>query len=317
MSHLDPPPAPAPTAPAPGNTSYGSTPAGTTTAIHDIGYRHYDGARLAQGYLTRSLIVDGLRAAYGIGRAGKAKVMPFVLVGCMLLVALVVAVIAATTKSAPGLGYSEFGLQMQVLVVLYAAGQAPTLVSRDLRHGIMPLYFSRPLRRGRYVLSKVVAMTVATFVFVAVPVLVVYAGALLADQAFWSNTGNLGRGLVATAIQAVVVALIALTVAAYLPQRGLGLTIAIAVYIVTTIVFGVLTGVLLGTDHEAEAGWAVLASPYTTVAAVQHWVLRVESTLPFNPPGWQGGAAATALLIVVLLGCWVALQRRYRKAVTA
>ncbi|WP_208542995.1 hypothetical protein [Nocardioides euryhalodurans] len=32
-----------------------------TGAIHDIGYRHYDGPRLGAAYIRRSLFVDTLR----------------------------------------------------------------------------------------------------------------------------------------------------------------------------------------------------------------------------------------------------------------
>lgn len=287
---------------------------GTTTAIHDIGYRRYQGPRLGQGYLMRSLIIDGIRSAYGIGRSGKSKIMPFLLFGIMLLTALVIAVITATTRTEPELRYATFGMGMQIVVVLYAAGQAPTLVSRDLRDGVVPLYFSRPLRRGRYVAAKVAAMTAALFAFVAVPVLLVYGGALLGQLPFWSNTGDLARGLLATLLQSAVIGAISLTVAAYLPQRGIGLTVAVATYIVTSMVYTVIFGILLNTADESTAGWATLASPYFSIGAVQHWILRVDSGLAYNPPGWPGGATATALLILVLVGCWAALQRRYRKA---
>ena len=40
----------------------------TTSIIHDIGYRHYEGRRLGRGYVLRSLYVHNLRAAFGLGR---------------------------------------------------------------------------------------------------------------------------------------------------------------------------------------------------------------------------------------------------------
>ena len=58
-------------------------------AIHDIGYRHYDGPRLGASYIRRSLFVDTLRGAYGFGRSARSKVVPLALVAIMVLPAVV------------------------------------------------------------------------------------------------------------------------------------------------------------------------------------------------------------------------------------
>ena len=55
--------------------------------IHDIGYQRYTGPRLGRGYITRSLYVHSLRSAFGLGRSGKAKVFPFIVVGLAFAVA--------------------------------------------------------------------------------------------------------------------------------------------------------------------------------------------------------------------------------------
>ena len=49
-----------------------STPTARAGAIHDIGYRHYDGARLGASYIRRSLFVETLRGAYGLGRSARS-----------------------------------------------------------------------------------------------------------------------------------------------------------------------------------------------------------------------------------------------------
>ena len=50
--------------------------------------------------------------------------------------------------------YAQFTDAHQLLIVLFVAVVAPELVSRDLRSGVLPLYFSRPLRRADYALAK-------------------------------------------------------------------------------------------------------------------------------------------------------------------
>ncbi len=74
--------------------------------IHDIGFRHYDGPRLGRGYLLRSLYVESLKGAFGLGRSAKSKVMPILLLVAITLPALIIALVAGLTsadKLPPGL----------------------------------------------------------------------------------------------------------------------------------------------------------------------------------------------------------------------
>ena len=68
-----------------------STPSG---AIHDIGYRHYTGARLGAGYATRTLFSEGLKGAFGFGRSAKSKILPLLLLALLLVFAVIAAAIA-------------------------------------------------------------------------------------------------------------------------------------------------------------------------------------------------------------------------------
>ena len=52
---------------AAGPAGAGMTTPRETGAIHDIGYRQYDGPRLGPAYIRRSLTVQSLRGAYGLG----------------------------------------------------------------------------------------------------------------------------------------------------------------------------------------------------------------------------------------------------------
>ena len=64
-----------------------------TGAIHDIGSRHYDGPRLGAGYIRRSLYVDTLRGAFGLGRSARSKVMPFLLLAVVVLPAVAMGIV--------------------------------------------------------------------------------------------------------------------------------------------------------------------------------------------------------------------------------
>ena len=57
--------------------------------IHDLGYRPYAGPRLGEGAVAWAFFVTGLRNTYGLGRSGRSKVLPMILLGLMLLPALI------------------------------------------------------------------------------------------------------------------------------------------------------------------------------------------------------------------------------------
>ena len=96
--------------------------------------------------IARTLFVTGLRHAYGLGRSGKSKVMPFLLLAMSVLPALiVVGVVVLTGLDSLPVSYADYTNQTQLLVSLFAAAQAPVLFSRDLRHRSIVLYLARPL----------------------------------------------------------------------------------------------------------------------------------------------------------------------------
>ena len=69
------------------------------SVIHDIGFRHYDGPRLGRGWAFRSLLLETLRGAFGLGRPAKVKIMPWVLIGLFTVPAIVIVAGGTTVKS--------------------------------------------------------------------------------------------------------------------------------------------------------------------------------------------------------------------------
>ena len=71
---------------SPSEPRAGSAPAGV---IHDLGYRPYAGPRLGDAQVAWSFFRTGLRNTYGLGRSGRSKVLPMVLLAMMFLPALI------------------------------------------------------------------------------------------------------------------------------------------------------------------------------------------------------------------------------------
>jgi ABC-2 type transport system permease protein len=302
----------------------------STSTIHDIGYRHYDGPRLGRAYVLRSLFVHNLRAAYGLGRPVKAKVMPFLLFAAMLFPAVgSVAALALTKDPRALIRYSAYAIYLQPLIAIFLATQAPVIASRELRFHVVPLYFSRPLGRFDYVLAKYGALATALFILLATPVTLLYAGALATREpkkavlgeppppklpGIGWHTAHYLEGLAGCVLFALVLAALGLLVAAFTPRRGLGVAGVVAVYLISLTVVTIVQGIAESQTRYTVEGWAGLFTPFYLVDGVQVRLLGGAPSTPQAPPGQLGGvvfAAVCAALIVAGVGI---VYARFRKA---
>lgn len=288
--------------------------AAPTGVIHDIGYRHYSGSRLGQGEITRALFLESLRGAYGIGRSTRSKLMPLLLLAGTCLPALIVAVVVNITGADRlPITYTEYTLAISPLIALYVAGQAPASVSRDLRFRVVSLYFSRPLRRTDYVRAKYVALAAAIFTLVTLPLLVLYAGALLAQLPLWAQTRGLLAAVVGSLLLAVVLAGLGLVIAALTPRRGFGVAAVITVLIMATGVQGSLQALGQEQGSAALADYSGLVSPFTLVNGVLVWAFEASSADTTGPSGTAGGLVFLAVALALAASCYGLLIMRYRK----
>jgi ABC-2 type transport system permease protein len=288
-----------------------TAPAGV---IHDIGYRHYQGAVLGRSYLVRSLYLDTLRGCYGLGRSIGSKVMPALLLAAMLMPAVVMGVVTNVTgaKELP-IPYTRFAIALQLVISIYVAGQAPGAVSRDLRFRTVALYFSRPLTRGDYVLAKFAALSSAIFLLIALPLTVLYASALLAKLAWWPQTRGWLLGLTGAVMFSVVLAGIGLVIAAITPRRGLGVAAIIATLLLLSIIAQIGKGITAEQGHRTAASYFGLLDPFSVVDGAQVWLLRAQTSTYIGPAGTLGGVVFTAAVPVLALACVGLLLLRYRR----
>ncbi|MGN9836523.1 ABC transporter permease [Nonomuraea sp. H19] len=279
--------------------------------IYDIGYRHYDGARLGRGYSTRALAVHSLRGIFGLGRTARSKIMPFALATIMLLPA-VVNIAAMALAQQRIIAYSGFAVIMQAVVAIFLASQAPTVVAPDLRHRVLPLYLSRPVSIAEYVGAKVAAMTVALFVLVALPLTLMYTGELVVDLPGPPATGEYAGAVVMALVLAVLLSAFGLALASFTPRRGLGVASVIVVYLLSFASVPLVYESLRSTGNESGAAWAWLMNPFWLVDSVQSWLF---GTPPHAFEGDYPSGPASAAILVILIGAGLAaLALRYRKA---
>lgn len=282
--------------------------------IHDIGYRHYDGPRLGPGAVAFALFVEGLRGAYGLGRSARSKVVPMVLLALMCVPALIWGLVTTIIglDHLP-VGYLEYILLGQVLVAMFLAAQAPMLVSRDIRHGVVTLYFSGPIGRRHYALARAASLAAATFVLMAVPLTLLLVAALLAELPLDEQLPEYLRALVAAALDAVLLAGIALVIAAWIVRRGLGTAAIVTVLLAASAVQAFVIAVAADIGAERLETWSVVLSPIALVDAIAGHLLRGQAEQLERDPSWAIGAGLAAVWLALVLACWGALMLRYRK----
>lgn len=285
-----------------------------TGVIHDIGYRHYEGPVLGRPHLLRALYLDTLRGCLGLGRPVGAKIMAVLLGGAMVLPALVIGVtVNVTGASRLPLQYTGYATALQLVISIYVAVQAPVAVSRDLRFRTITLYFSRPLRRGDYVLARYAALTTAVFGLIAAPLAVLYGSALLAKLPWWEQTERFLLGLIGAALFAVVLSGLALLIAAVTPRRGFGVAAIITTLLLLSVIASTGQAVARQLGHLTAASYFGMIDPFSLVDGVQVWLLRAEPTRQVGSLGTLGEAlfgVVTAAVVAVSTGL---LLLRYRK----
>lgn len=283
--------------------------------IHDIGFRHYDGERLGRGWIVRSLLVETFRGVFGLGRPAKAKIMPWVLIGILLAPPLVFALVAVILglDTLP-MSYTAYLPGMQFVVSLLVASRAPYCVSRDLRHGVMPLYLSRPIRRNDYVLAKFAGLALAMFAVLAAAETLLFVGALLAKLALGAQITGYLQGLFVALVLSLVLTAIGLVIAAFTPRRGLGVVAIITVLVVLSGIAAIVAALLVENGNATLGNYWGALDPFALVDGIAVLWFGVDSALGRDVArGLTGGVVFPAAAIGIVAGGMGLLMRRYRK----
>ena len=291
---------------------------GTSAVIHDLGYRGYDGPRLGEAAVARALFGTGLRNCFGLRRSGRSKVLPMVLLALMLLPALILVGILVQARQLLQLNdqivaYSTYPMTTQLLISVFVAAQAPALISRDLRFGTITLYLARPIRRETYVLVRLGSLTAATFVLVGAPLLLMYAGGLLADLPPGRETGRILGALAGALLLAACLAGPAAVVSALTTRRGLAVAGVIVILLVSYTAVAIVQGIAMETQHELVGQIAGLFSPYTLVNGAQVILFHAAAATPTPPHGAALAAAYLAVIVLTVLGSIATMLVRYRE----
>src|SRR5262249_45669084 len=169
-----------------------------------------------------------------------------------------------------------------------------------LRSHVLPLYYSRLLRRLDYPLAKYAAFTAACLLLVEIPLIILYLGTIVSvggGSAVWGQTKALIPGLGVAALWALLLAAIGLLPPSFTGRRAYA-TGMIAIYFFLTWILAKLL-VSIAQNGAGPGGSAALGaplgarlpgliSPFTVLDGVRQWLGGTDPG-PLPHPGIGGG----------------------------
>ncbi len=284
-------------------------------AIHDLGYRRYEGARLGRRHAIVSLYAHGLRSAFGLGRRARSKVFPIGLAIVAAVPALVqVAFGALASEDLEVFRAEDYYGYVQLMLALFAAFVAPELLGRDQRHQMLPLYFSRAFSRHDYALARLAAMATAMFALTLLPQAILFLGNAFVVDDFggyfrdeWRLIGPIAAsGLLVSAF----IAAIAMTIATLVSRHVFAIVGTIAFFVL-------LAGVGTALVNEVDAGigrLGIFIEPFSLMNGFTHWLFGADPGGPAATADFAGGVYFLWALALAALGGSFVVWRYRRKS---
>ena len=225
-------------------TNGGQTREGT---VFDIGYQHYDGPREGRNRSRYAVYKDGLKISLGIGRGAKAKVLPWMFIGVLMLIGAGMAMAAITIDRLAGDGtaesvglptHSDFYGIASIIMFIFAAISAPELLCPDRRDGVINLYLVRPLTGTDYIAARWAAFMTIMLMVTWLPQVILMAGLTLGAsepaEYLKDNWQDIPKFLGAGAALATYSGTIAMLVAGFTTRRAYASVFMVGLFTVST-----------------------------------------------------------------------------------
>ena len=308
--------------------------------VFDLGYQAYTGPREGRSRARRALFENGVRTLLGIGRGGRAKILPILLLIATITPALIFVValaLAGQEDALPDAG-DYYGL-VGIILVLFGAIMSPELLIADRRSNVLQLYLVRPLTSTDYVVARFLAFFVVVLALVYSGQVILLAGYLLTvdgpGEYLRENWLDIPRFLGAGVLLALFVTAIPMATAAVISRRAYVAVFVIAVFLASSLVADGLageencesvevrdeTGQLVSSDREVCDSVVGDAAPYISLINLFQAPQSLNDII-FDREGDSPSAEAVAELnnvfpigayaVFTVLPC-LFLWRRYRR----
>ncbi len=287
--------------------------------IYDRGYRAYEGDLAGRGGTRRAIVKDGIRRILGLRRKARRKFLPWGLLSIGLLMAAVLvgqlfllgSLAGAIAEGLPS--YAELFDLYSRISLLFLAVTIPELLGPDRGHGVLSVYFSRPMTVADYLGSKAVAFLLMAGSIYIVPQMAYHLGAAaLSDDGFLSYLGSNLDILWKVAVAALGFVLVhggvLAVVSAYVDRTSF----AAATFLAIIIAGGNLAGVVSRSSFPG-ARFASLLALDDHARYLRDWVFDRDLGRYWpERAGFEPWVSLVVILVVALAGSiWV--YRRYRR----
>jgi ABC-2 type transport system permease protein len=296
-----------------------------TGSIYDLGYRKYEGVRLGRGHAAFSLYWQSLRGVFGFGRHTSSKIIPIGLTVVALLPAVIqlgfISLSKNTIAASDIFKASDYYEFIQWPLALFVAAVGPELVGRDLKNKTLSLYFSRPLLRGDYVLTKIASLASALLIISLVPQLLVFAGNAFAGEDSLAYLRDNWRDIAPIIASGVMIALVLASMAVAIASQTSRWQIASGGVIACVAIPYVLGSILVSAMNGGAIGYSLIFSVFHVMKAVTFWFFAVTPVAPENGSSLEGDLALSSAPLFVyaiaaagIVAIALAITyRRYRK----
>jgi ABC-2 type transport system permease protein len=222
----------------------------TDARILDRGYRRFEGERSGVAGAMRSVAWHTVRSILGLGRKGRHKVFPIIVlvvsfVPAIVFMALTVLIGDLLQGELRPAYWEMFGFSF-VATIVFVALVAPEAIVRDRRDGMFALYLSTPLARPSYLVAKVLAVLGTMSLVVIGPPVLFLLGYTFQSQ----GPGNvldwmsvMGRVLIAGLAICTVYTAVSLGVSSLTDRRAFASIAVVFVLLGASISSGVLVEV--------------------------------------------------------------------------
>lgn len=213
--------------------------------VFDIGYQRYEGPREGRGRARLAVFKDGVRAALGIGRGGRAKILPWSFIALLVAVGFILALVAgaalrlAGPEAAAGLpSHSDFYGIASIFFLIFAAIVAPELLCPDRRNRVIDLYLVRPLSGTDYIATRWLAFLAVSLFAAWLPQFVLLAGLVMGNpdpvgylRDHWLDVPRIFASGAAIAAYTTTLAML---VAAFSSRRAYAAVFLVGLFVITT-----------------------------------------------------------------------------------
>ncbi len=274
--------------------------------VFDLGYRRYDGPRQGRNRARFAVYIDGIRIALGLGRGGRAKILPWLFVAVAIGIGLIFALIAGAVDRVAGPGtaqaadlpsHADYYTGAGILLFLFAAVVGPELLCPDRHSGLINLYLVRPITSTDYVGARFLAFLTVMLIVAWLPQIVLLAGlAFGAPQPadyLGDNWRDIPKFLAVGAALAVYTTAMGLAVAAFTTRRGYASVGLIGLFIMTQFAAAIISENVEGSTGE----WLALISLSDIPMHINELVFDTTDSL-------GGGEAARDLPTGVRVGAY-------------